>query len=324
MKAFWKDIICNGKIFAVNNINNSELPDSIKQIYDAVSVKSVIGLPIYSDYINLCGIFLTDYKKYRVWTEDDIELLKLISDSISIALKQARLYEKALISVKIKNEFISTISHEIRTPLNAILGFSQLLLSVDHPAEKQQRYLNNIKVSGEHLLQIINDLLDLSKAESGNMEMNFEAVKSEKAILETVDSLKSLYIQKNITLKHKLASVTIQADERKIRQIMYNLLSNAIKFTPDNGSIYIESVINAKELVISVKDNGIGIEEKDFGKMFEKFKQADSSYSRTFEGTGLGLALTKKLVQLHGGMINFSSERNVGSKFWFSIPMTVN
>ncbi|MFA6989613.1 MAG: HAMP domain-containing sensor histidine kinase [Candidatus Gastranaerophilaceae bacterium] len=239
---------------------------------------------------------------------------------------QTELYEAVKTQVeqstKIKSEFIANISHEIRTPLTAILGFSNILLA-ENPTnltDKQQRYINNITKSGRLLLSLINDLLDIAKIEAGSMNLSYEKFDSSELIAETVSSINSLADQKNISVKLDVKNIIVKADKGKVRQIIYNLLSNAIKFTPEKGNIIVKSDFNNSNLIVSVEDTGIGIAKSDHDKIFEEFRQIDSSYSRLQEGAGLGLTLTKKLVELHEGSIQFESTVGVGSRFWFILP----
>lgn len=217
------------------------------------------------------------------------------------------------------------MSHELRTPLNSIIGFAELLQNgkIGQLTEKQARYANNVFVSGRHLLGIINDILDLSKIESGKMDL----VLSEFSVSKLIDSIqviiKEIAFKKNITIvSHISPKVSvITADEKKTKQIMYNLLSNAIKFTPGGGKVNIEADIKDEELLVSVADTGIGIKQKDIDKLFKAFQQIDSEYAQKYGGTGLGLSLNKKLVELHGGKIWAESEFGKGTTFIFTIPL---
>jgi signal transduction histidine kinase len=198
-----------------------------------------------------------------------------------------------------------------------------MLLSGDYSElnSKQKEYLSNIAVSGEHLLRLINDILDLSKIESGNMELYKEKFDSSEAIKEISGVFANLAEKKQIEIDTNLTEATITADAGKFRQIMYNLLSNAVKYTKDYGKVTINSIVTDNLLKVEVIDTGIGIASKDFDKVFNYFRQLDSSYARKQEGTGLGLTLTKKLVEMHGGNIGFTSEEGKGSVFWFVLPL---
>ena len=227
-----------------------------------------------------------------------------------------------------KSDFLANMSHELRTPLNSIIGFSevlddQLLGSLNESQRENVRY---ILKAGRHLLSLINDILDLSKVESGKMELDVESL-SLRELLEA-----SLVMHREKASRHEIkldlriespASIMIEADERKLKQIMYNLLSNAVKFTPDGGEVHVVSkkINAAQELEICIRDTGIGIKPEDIPRLFVEFSQLASVYDKKYEGTGLGLALTKKLVELHSGRIRVESEFGKGSQFSFIIPV---
>jgi len=229
------------------------------------------------------------------------------------------------------------MSHELRTPLNAIIGFSEILAdkTFGEMNERQLKYSNNILNSGRHLLQLINDILDLAKVEAGRVELMRSAFNVAKALSEVQTIVKTLANKKHISLEFEEAPdlPLLFADEAKFKQIMYNLLSNAIKFTPDGGKVRvsaaIQSATNADSslagefLRIAVTDTGIGIKANDQERVFKEFEQVDSSYGRQQQGTGLGLALTKRLVEMHGGRIWVESEgvEGKGSAFIFLIPI---
>ncbi len=231
---------------------------------------------------------------------------------------------------KAKSEFLANMSHELRTPLNAIIGFSEVLRDklCGDLNDDQMEFVMDIHSSGHHLLQMINDILDLSKVESGKLELKYEQFEIGKAIEAVLITLKGLADKKSLaieTILHNFAD-RIFADPVKFKQILYNLLSNAIKFTPENGKITVHSTTLGKEkdfIEIKVTDTGIGIDPEDYPKIFVEFSQADSSYSRNYEGTGLGLALTKKLVEMHGGKIGFESKVKAGSTFQFTLPVNM-
>lgn len=225
----------------------------------------------------------------------------------------------------LKSEFLANMSHELRTPLNSIIGFAEVLADqLFGPLNaKQQKYVNNVHGSGHHLLQLINDILDLSKIEAGKLELNYHTFSAGDVLKETSSAVKMLADKKGLKLVLNVDSnlTTIAADEAKLKQVMYNLLSNAVKFTPTNGQITVDANNKRGLAVISVTDTGIGISKKDQELIFEQFRQVSGSDAREFEGTGLGLALTKKLVELHGGRISVTSELGKGSRFTFTIPV---
>ncbi|WP_394697836.1 PAS domain S-box protein [uncultured Methanomethylovorans sp.] len=225
---------------------------------------------------------------------------------------------------KSKGEFLSTMSHELRTPLNSIIGFSDMLLdgAAGNLNEKQTRYTNNISTGGKHLLELINDILDLSKIDAGKMELHYESFPVSEAIDEVKMLVVPLALKKKIEIDFKIDSElgSINADNTKFKQILYNLASNAIKFTPEKGYVDITAHRIGNMLEISVIDNGIGIATKDLHKLFQPFQQLNSYMTREHEGTGLGLILVKKYVEMHGGNIWVESEVGKGSIFTFTIP----
>jgi signal transduction histidine kinase len=223
-----------------------------------------------------------------------------------------------------KSEFLANMSHELRTPLNSIIGFSDLLLigSSGELNDKQTRYARNISNSGKDLLNIINDILDLSKIEAGKMILNYEDVSLKQTVDEIVKTLSPLSSKKDQSLETShIGDVVIQADKGKLKQILLNLIGNAIKFTPSGGSINISSYLKDEMANIQIKDTGIGISPEDQKKLFEPFKQLDSNLSREHTGTGLGLSLVKKLVELHNGTVSVESETEKGSTFTVSLPI---
>ena len=241
---------------------------------------------------------------------------------------------------KAKSEFLANMSHELRTPLNHIIGFTQLIIDkqVGDLNETQEDYLNDVHNSSQHLLSLINDILDLSKVEAGKLELQSSLIN----LPELLDSC--LILVKEKTMRHSIElqlevnglDKTISADERKLKQIMYNLLSNAVKFTPDGGKILVKArrydlegtakspaISNLNHSIfISISDTGVGLKSEDLDLIFNPFQQADNTKNRNYQGTGLGLSLTKKLVELHGGIIWAESEgEGCGATFNFALPI---
>ena len=234
--------------------------------------------------------------------------------------------EAAEAASRAKSEFLANMSHELRTPLNAIIGFSDILKdeSFGPLNDKQQEYLTDVLESGKHLLSLINDILDLSKVEAGKMELQLTQVDL-KALLDN-----SVLMIRERAMKHQIGLEmdvneqlgAVEADERKVKQVVFNLLSNAAKFTPDGGTIGIQARRqDGGDAQITIWDTGIGIEEHHRQKVFKEFSQIDSTYARKYAGTGLGLSLTKKFVELHGGRIWFESDgKDRGTRFHFTLP----
>lgn len=309
-----------GMDIVADDIEKADLPDYFIDTHKKMNIKSFIAVPLKKNNHKWGVLALSQVHKYRKWTKAEIQLLHTVADQAYIAIRQAELYEKSQEATKLKNEFITNMSHEIRTPLNSILGFSQLLGKSDCTEEKQQKYLNNISLSANHLLELVNSILNFSKIESGEMSLCIEKFDLANTIKEIISSIKSMAIQKNITINTEIPEITLEADTTKLKQILLNLLSNAIKFTSENGQITIRTKSKKNELIIEVEDTGIGIAEEDKDKIFKYFSQVDSSHSRNQEGTGLGLIIAKKLVELHNGTIHFESKKGKGSKFWFTLP----
>jgi signal transduction histidine kinase len=254
------------------------------------------------------------------------------------ATKKAK--RAAEIANRTKSEFLANMSHELRTPLNHIIGFTELVLDKNFGElnEIQEEYLNDVHSSSGHLLSLINDILDLSKVEAGKLEYKPTEVHIRKILTNSLIMIKEKAIKNDIKISNELDGIpnSIQADERKLKQILYNLLSNAVKFTPNGGSIDLvakrgpdsdirvrnDKISLNKYIQISVRDSGIGLRKEDIAKIFQPFEQVENSSSRRFQGTGLGLSLTKRLVKLHGGDIWAKSEgEGKGATFHITIPI---
>ena len=225
---------------------------------------------------------------------------------------------------RMKSEFLATMSHELRTPLNAIIGFSELLLDAricridDEPKE----YARDILASGRHLLDMINDILDLSKVEAGKMDLNLESAELGLVIHEAISMVVPLAERKRLTLQRPEADeeVMVRVDPVKVRQILYNLLSNAAKFTPEGGRIAVSWRVTGADLQLAVSDTGIGIAPEDQERIFQEFMQVDSSLGRRYAGTGLGLSLVRKFAAMHGGSVRVESEPGKGATFLVDLP----
>jgi PAS domain S-box-containing protein len=226
-----------------------------------------------------------------------------------------------------KSEFLATMSHELRTPLNSVIGFSDLLLdgSFGELNDKQNKFMENISHSGKHLLNLINDILDISKVEAGKMELFHEIFDISDLISDIHLMMEPLSSKKDIRLEFnmKQRSIFINADRGKLKQVLYNIIGNAIKFTPEHGEVHVDISMKDQMLQVSVRDTGIGMSEEDLKKLFQPFVQIDSSSNRRFEGTGLGLALVKNLLELHGGTIEVESELGTGSTFSIRVPLNL-
>jgi len=227
-------------------------------------------------------------------------------------------------SSRYKSEFLANMSHELRTPLNAIMGFSEILLDVtmNLTAGERTEFLRNIHSSGQHLLGLINDILDLAKIEAGKMDLHAEEMPVMEALQEVTAILDPMARQQGLQLRMVGAAeaTVIKADRSKFKQVLYNLLSNAVKFTPAPGVITVSVRDSPEQLTVSVEDTGIGMKPEDLPKLFREFEQIDGSYTRRYQGTGLGLALCRRFVEMHGGRIWAESQFGKGSIFTFTIP----
>jgi protein-histidine pros-kinase len=265
-----------------------------------------------------------------VETEDGISEMSAIRDityrkGIEKALHEKN--EQLLHAALAKNRFLASMSHELRTPLNGVIGFAEFLVD-GKPGplnDKQKEYLNDILNSGRHLLQLINDVLDLAKVEAGKMSLLPETFSVQTAIEEVCGVARPLAQSKDIHVSLKVEGDLdkVFLDPQKFKQILYNLTSNAIKFTDNGGCLRIDSrPVGADRFEVLVEDTGIGIKTEDFERLFGEFEQLDSGTSRRYQGTGLGLALTRRIVELQGGSIAVKSKLGVGSTFTVELPKT--
>lgn len=292
----------------------------------------------------------------RQWHDREKVLLQRIAEHLAIAIYQAKLYselqqQKSTLEQRIidrtqelrdtliaaqsasrtKSEFLATMSHELRSPLTTIIGMASTLLR-SHDAnykitpQKQQEYLQTIQERGEHLLALINDILDLSEVEAGRMVLQIQKFSLAELAEQTIQMLQDKADLKQVDLVLELLpdraqNFTFQADPQRVQQICLNLLSNAIKFTPARGRVTLRVRVSGDTAILQVEDTGIGIPSHQRSFLFQMFRQLDASYHRKYEGTGLGLALTKQLVDLHGGTIEVDSTVGVGSKFTVFLPL---
>ena len=273
-------------------------------------------------------------QRIEVHTGDELEALSEQFNKMAVDLKESysgleRKVEERTRDLEVanrhKSEFLANMSHELRTPLNAIIGFSEVLQErmFGEMNEKQTEYIDDIHGSGKHLLSLINDILDLSKIEAGRMELDLATFSVPEAIGNALTLIRERALRHGIELTASIdpAVGEISADERKFKQILLNLLSNAVKFTPEGGRIAVAARPGGGLIEVSVTDTGIGIAPKDQEAVFEEFRQVGQDYTRKAEGTGLGLALTRKFVELHGGKIRLKSEPGKGSTFTFTLPL---
>jgi signal transduction histidine kinase len=284
---------------------------------------SLIG-PIQRIVGRLAAIASGDFSRHvEVANRDELGDLGTRVNQMNDELQ--RVYRELESASRHKSEFLANMSHELRTPLNAILGFSQVLEKrlFGELNEKQGEYVEDIRSSGDHLLSLINDVLDLSKVEAGQIELEVAPFSLPEAVERGVVMLRERASKNGVALAAELEPEVqiVSGDERRIRQILFNLLSNAVKFTPAGGRIDVTAARVDGEIQLAVTDTGPGIAPEDLDRIFEEFQQTQVG-AKHHEGTGLGLALSKRLVELHGGRIWVESEVGVGSRFVFTLPVT--
>jgi signal transduction histidine kinase len=282
---------------------------------------SVIG-PIQRIGSRLAGIASGDFSGHvEVSNRDELGALAANVNHMNDELR--RLYRELNAASRHKSEFLANMSHELRTPLNAILGFSQVLRErlFGEINEKQEEYLDDILSSGNHLLSLINDVLDLSKVEAGQVELEVAPFSLREALERGVVMVRERATKDGVRIGLSAGPEvdTVEGDERRIRQVIFNLLSNAVKFTPAGGAVNVSATQVDGEVRVSVADTGAGIAPEDQERIFEEFQQTGAGVEQR-EGTGLGLALSKRLVELHGGQIWVDSKLGEGSTFVFTLP----
>jgi GAF domain-containing protein/CheY-like chemotaxis protein len=271
------------------------------------------------------------HRGHPVLDEGELSFLEVVAVNLGVALENARLYQEAVETAerlaevdRLKSQFLANMSHELRTPLNSIIGFSRVILKgIDGPLTNMQKTdLQTVYDSGQHLLGLINDILDISKIEAGKMEIALEDVNLVEIVEGVMSTAIALVKDKPVELEHSIGPgfPKIKGDARRIRQVLLNLVSNAAKFT-EEGFIRVEAEAGPAEVTITVADSGIGIPEDKVDTIFEPFTQVDGSSTRSAGGTGLGLSICKSFVEIHGGRIWVDSTLNVGSAFHFTLPI---
>jgi len=302
----------------------------MRKLWRARGVRSVVMVPIRQES-GVAGAISVSHPEVDAFSSERVELLKTFASQAVIAIENVRLFNELEAvnrhleaASQHKSEFLANMSHELRTPLNAVIGFSEVLSEgmFGQLNEKQEEYARDIYSSGQHLLSLINDILDLSKIEAGRMELEVTDFHLPAALDNALTLVRERAGRRGIalgmTVDDRLGE--IRADERKIRQVVLNLLSNAIKFTPEGGRIEVRAAPVDESVEVSVTDTGVGIAPEDQEAIFEEFKQVGTAAKRV-EGTGLGLALSRKFIELHGGQISVKSTVGVGSTFTFRIPV---
>jgi signal transduction histidine kinase len=310
-------------------LDEAAYPGRLREVMLGAGFRAILAVPLLGEGRILGGLVVAR-KSPGGFPPQVVELVKTFAGQSALAIQNARLFreveEKSLqleVASKHKSEFLANMSHELRTPLNAIIGFSEVLSEqmFGELNDKQLEYQRDILTSGQHLLSLINDILDLSKVEAGRMELEVGTFSLREALDNGLTMLKERAGRHGITLSLEIdpGLDQIEADERKVKQVVFNLLSNAVKFTPDGGRVGISARPLDGEVEIAVRDTGVGIAPEDLEHAFEEFRQTGAGRAQS-EGTGLGLPLAKRFVELHGGRMWVESQPGVGSTFTFTLP----
>jgi signal transduction histidine kinase len=303
----------------------------VRAIFERHGYRSLLAVPLLYEE-RIVGVLAIWRREPGLLPPATVNLVQTLARQSVLAIQNARLFREIAdksrqleTASRHKSEFLANMSHELRTPLNAVIGFSEVLAEglFGELNAKQAEYVRDIMESGRHLLSLINDILDLSKVEAGRMELEIAEFDLQGAVDAALLLMRERAARKGIELARDVdASIrTIRADERKVKQVLLNLLSNALKFTPDGGRIAVRVAKRDGMIEVAVSDTGIGIAKEDQQAVFDEFRQVGSAAKRV-EGTGLGLALVRKFVELHGGSIRVESEPGAGSTFTFTIPAT--
>ena len=293
---------------------------------------ALLAIPLLREQ-QIIGALIVNRKAPGEFAPDVIELLRTFAAQSALAIQNAGLFQELEeksrqleVADRHKSEFLASMSHELRTPLNAVIGFSEVLLDrmFGELTPKQEEYLQDILTSGRHLLSLINDILDLAKIEAGRMELEVTDFHLPQAIENAITLIRERAGRRSIALEVQIDPRLgeIKGDERKVKQVLLNLLSNAIKFTPEGGQVGIQAALADGFAEISVTDTGVGIAPEDHEAVFEEFRQVGSDYAKKHEGTGLGLTLSRRFVELHGGKIWVKSQLGQGATFTFTLPVT--
>lgn len=313
----------------VTGLKPSIPPEQVSKIQEQFNLKKVVAVPLVAEG-KVIGALFGFTTQYFIG-ERMVQTLESFANQAAMAIQTAQLIAElrrkniALLEAnRVKSEFLATMSHELRTPLTAIIGFSELLLEgvMGELNDEQKDSIREVLNNGAGLLDMINNLLDLAKVDSGKMKLNFSKFDLSDLLERVGHTIASLIQRKrhNLTFDVQEDMPPIVADEKRVQQVVLNLLSNAIKFTPDGGDIDVSAYFKDNQYHVSVSDNGIGIRQEHLETIFDVFSQVDSSVTRSYEGTGLGLALAKQFVELHGGKIWAESQPNKGAVFHFTLP----
>jgi len=307
-------------------------PGPLRDVLARTGFYSLLAVPLLRED-HIVGGLAVLRKSPGAFSSSVIELLRTFATQSALAIQNARLFreigekgQQLEIASKHKSQFLANMSHELRTPLNAILGYTELILDeiYGEVPEPLRDVLERVQQSGRHLLDLINDVLDISKMEAGQLTLSLNDYSMAEVVYTVSTAVESLTTEKGLALKVDLASDLPQGkgDERRLAQVLLNLVGNAIKFT-EAGEVQIQVTAMDGAFTVAVTDTGSGIAEAHQQTIFEEFQQADSSSTRLKGGTGLGLAIVKRIVEMHGGRVWVESSLGKGSTFWFTLPVRV-
>jgi signal transduction histidine kinase len=292
--------------------------------------RSMLAVPLVRED-RILGAFVVRRRTPGTFPQPTVELVETFAGQSALAIQNARLFQELArksqeleVASRHKSEFLANMSHELRTPLNAVIGFSDVLLDrlFGDLNPKQEEYLHEIRQSGRHLLELLNDILDLSKVEAGKMQLELERTSLRDSLENGISMVSERASRQGLSLSLDVRDDVdeVVADPLRLKQVILNLLTNAVKFTPSGGHIDTSAERVADEIHVSVKDSGVGIAEGDQVRIFEAFQQGRRDISASAEGTGLGLTLSRQIIELHGGRLWVDSRLGEGSTFTFAIP----
>lgn len=294
----------------------------LEEIYEHLSYMSntnkILKPIIYrNNILGYVGLISAD----KNFNKNYITEVEILIEYISARLEIITLYDEKRRNARERTEFLASVSHEFKTPLNAIIGFCDLL-SENIESEENLKYLHNISNNSVYLMSLIKNILEYARSDSQPLTIKKERIRTKQLINEILQNFDEIRKEKNITFNYTLSDIIVNADLIRFKQLIYNLISNAIKFSKENSSISIVTYVNRKkEFVFEIRDKGDGISKKDITKIFNFFTQVNRSELKRQQGSGVGLALCRKILQAHGGEIYVKSKLHQGSTFWFTLPL---